>query len=195
MPLNDFIEIKESATLSQSYVNKNIRIAGLVVDAQHRVTKTGRNFGILAIEDYSGKTEIALWSDDYVKFTNYLEKGKNILLQGFFKTGWKKEGEPDRYEFKVLSINLLESAKQNLTKQVDLNLHVGAVSPELVNFMEKNIKNNPGKAGLKINLIEPTENLNITLVSKDKGFTMNDEMANFLLNNPDIEVNVAMNTN
>ncbi len=195
MPLNDFIEIKESATLSQSYVNKNIRIAGLVVDAQHRVTKTGRNFGILAIEDYSGKTEIALWSDDYVKFTNYLEKGKNVLLQGFFKTGWKKEGEPDRYEFKVLSINLLETAKQNLTKQVDLNLHVGAVSPEVVSFMEKNVKNNPGKAGLKINLFEPTENLNITLVSKDRGFTMNDEMASFLLNNPDIEVNVAMNTN
>lgn len=195
MPLNDFIEIKESATLSQSYVNKNIRIAGLVVDAQHRVTKTGRNFGILAIEDYSGKTEIALWSDDYVKFTNYLEKGKNVLLQGFFKTGWKKEGEPDRYEFKVLSINLLETAKQNLTKQVDLNLHVGAVSPEVVSFMEKNVKNNPGKVGLKINLFEPTENLNITLVSKDRGFTMNDEMASFLLNNPDIEVNVAMNTN
>jgi DNA polymerase-3 subunit alpha len=195
MPLNDFIEIKDSATLSQSYLNKNIRIAGLVVDAQHRVTKTGRNFGILAIEDYSGKTEIALWSDDYVKFTNYLEKGKNVLLQGFFKTGWKKEGEPDRYEFKVLSINLLETAKQNLTKQVDLNLHVGAVSSELVSFMEKNIKNNPGKAGLKINLFEPTENLNITLVSKDRGFTMNDEMASFLLSNPDIEVNVAMNTN
>jgi DNA polymerase-3 subunit alpha len=28
-----------------------------------------------AIEDYSGKTEFMLWSEDYVKYTNYLEKG------------------------------------------------------------------------------------------------------------------------
>ncbi len=192
MHLNDFIEIKESTTLAQTYLNKNIRIAGLVVDAQHRVTKTGRNFGILGIEDYSGKTEIALWSDDYVKFTNYLEKGKNVLLNGFFKTGWKKEGEPDKYEFKVQTINLLETAKQNLTKQLDLNLHAGAVSPELVNFMDKNVKNNPGKASLRISLFEPKENLKITLSNTEKGFTMNDEMAAFLLGNPDIEVNVAV---
>ncbi len=193
MPLNDFIEIKESTTLAQSYLNKNIRIAGLVVDAQHRVTKTGRNFGILAIEDYSGKTEIALWSDDYVKFTNYLEKGKNVLLTGFFKTGWKKEGEPDKYEFKVLNIHLLETAKQNLTKQIDLNMHVGSVSAEVVNFIDKNIKGNPGKAGLRINLFEPKENLNITLSNNDRGFSMNDEMSSFLLSNPDIEVTVSLN--
>ena len=189
MPLTDFIEIKASTTLTQSYLNKNIRIAGLVVDAQHRVTKTGRNFGILAIEDYGGKTEIALWSDDYVKFTNYLDKGKNILISGYFKAAWKE----DTYEFKVQQINLLETVKQTLTKQIDLSLKVGAVSNEVVDFIEKNVKSYPGKIGLKINLIEPSENLKITLANAEKGFTMNDEMAFFLMNNPDIEVSVALN--
>ncbi len=192
MGLADFNEIKESSTLSQANVGKQLRIAGLVVDAQHRVTKTGRNFGILAIEDFSGKTELALWSDDYVKFTNYLDKGKNLLINGFFKTGWKKEGEPERYEFKVTTINLLETAKQTLTKNVDLKMDVASLSGEFVNFLEKNIKNNPGKSLLKFNIIEPTENLKISLFNEGKGFTMNEEMADFLLDNPDVEVSVGL---
>jgi DNA polymerase III subunit alpha len=47
MPLADFTEIKDSATLAQANLNKTIKIAGLVIDAQHRTTKTNRAFGIL----------------------------------------------------------------------------------------------------------------------------------------------------
>jgi len=192
MGLSDFNEIKESSTLSQANVGKQLKIAGLVVDAQHRVTKTGRNFGILAIEDYSGKTELAFFSDDYIKFSNYFIKGKSLLVNGFFKTGWKKEGEPERYEFKVTAINLLETAKQTLTKNIDLKMDVGSLSGEFVNFLEKNIKDNPGKSLLKFNIIEPTEHLKISLYNEGKGFTMNEEMAEFLLDNPDVEVSVGL---
>ena len=121
---------------------------------------------------------------------NSLDKGKNILISGYFKAAWKE----DTYEFKVQQINLLETVKQTLTKQIDLSLKVGAVSNEVVDFIEKNVKSYPGKIGLKINLIEPSENLKITLANAEKGFTMNDEMAFFLMNNPDIEVSVALNT-
>lgn len=194
MPLADFNEIKESATLSQTYLAKPLRIAGLVVDAQHRVTKTGRNFGILSVEDYTGKTEIALWSDDYMKFNNYLDKGKNVIINGYFKTGWKKEGEPDKYEFKVQQINLLETIKQTLTKQVDIKIHAGAVSAEMVHFLESNIKEHPGNIPFKISVYEPKENLNITLSNNNRGFSLNESMTQFLLNNPDIEVNVGVVT-
>ncbi len=186
--LADFIEVKDSATLTQSNAGRNFRLAGLVIDAQHRTTKTGRNFGILTIEDLSGKTEIALWSDDYMRFKDYLDKGKSVLVNGHFKSSWK-EGS---YEFKVTSISLLETAKQNLTKSIDINAHPGAISPEFVEFVSKNVLNNPGKSSLRFNLIEPRENLKISMNTGDKGFSMNEEMADFLLNNLDIEVNVGL---
>ncbi|MEP7317664.1 MAG: hypothetical protein ABI921_02955 [Panacibacter sp.] len=55
MQLSEFNEVKESATLITANTNRNFRIAGLVTDAQHRMTKTGREFGSLTIEDFSGK--------------------------------------------------------------------------------------------------------------------------------------------
>jgi DNA polymerase-3 subunit alpha len=55
-PIADFAEVKEAPYLSPKK-NKPFKLAALVPDVQNRVTTTGRNFGILAIEDLSGKTE------------------------------------------------------------------------------------------------------------------------------------------
>ena len=188
MQLSEFNEIKDSATLVAASGNRTFRIAGLVIDAQHRVTKTGRNFGSMTIEDFSGKTELMLWSDDYIKYKDYLDKGKNVLVNGYFKARYNS----DQFEFKVNQCHLLETAKQLLTKQLDINLQPAFITPKFVDFVEKNVRSNPGKSQLRFNIYEPVENLKLSLFSIDKGFTMNEEMGEFLLENPDVEVNVVL---
>ncbi len=183
----DFNEVKEAPQLSPKK-NKPFKLAGLVVDAQHRMTKTGRNFGALGIEDFTGKTELMLWSDDYVKFQNYLEKGKIVLVQGEFKTRYNSE----QYEFKVTSINLLETAKSAFTKQLVLELPAKAVTPKFVDFIDKNVKAHPGKSSLKFNIFDPVNNMKIGLYSREKGFTMNDEIITYLEENKDLEVSVVV---
>ncbi len=187
--LSEFAEIKDSQTLMQAYLGKPMKIAGLVIDAQHRTTKTNRAFGILKIEDFSGNAEIALWSEDYQRYQHYLEKGKSLMVSGFFKANWKGDG----FEFKVTSIYLLETAKTVLTKNVDISMHPAAVDETFVNFIEKNMKSNPGKASFKFNIVEPSESLKVTLLTSEKGFAMNDELAEYLMNNTDIEVSVGLN--
>ncbi|RFM25833.1 DNA polymerase III subunit alpha [Deminuibacter soli] len=189
MTLADFNEIKDTPSNLQTVGSRNFRLAGLVTDAQHRITKTGRNFGILVIEDFTGKTDIMLWSDDYVRFQNYIEKGKNVMVNGFFKQRFNS----DSYEFKVSSINLLETVKQSLTKQLEISAHPVAISKEFVEFIENNVKANPGKASLRFNFYEPRENLKISMYTMERGFQMNDEMALFLMDYPDVDVNVGLN--
>ncbi len=117
MPLSEFNEVNESPAATAANLNKTFRIAGLVTDAQHRMTRTGKNFGSITVEDFTGKTEIMLWSDDYMRFKHYVEPAKNLLITGFFKSRYNSE----QYEFKVSNICLLETAKQTLTKQVEIN--------------------------------------------------------------------------
>jgi DNA polymerase-3 subunit alpha len=188
MQMSDFNEVRESTTLVSANMNKTFRLAGLVIDAQHRVTRTGRNFGSLSIEDFTGKTELMLWSDDYVKFQNYLEKGKNLLVHGIFKQRYNS----DQSEFKVTGICLLETAKQMLTKNLEIRIEPASLTNEFVDFVAKNVKANPGKSSLKFNIYEPTENLEVKMYSLEKGFTMNEELADFLLDNPDVEVSVGL---
>jgi DNA polymerase III subunit alpha len=182
----DFNEIKESVTL-HTYPNKTFRLAGLVIDAQHRVSRQGKNFGSIVLEDYSGKSEFMLWSEDYNRFRNYMEKGTNLYLTGSFKQRYNKS----EFEFKIDKILLLESIKQQLTKQVIVDVEARHLNDKMVHFFESNVRSFPGRTGLKFNITEPKSRLKVGLLTMDSGFEMNDEMAGFLSDNPEFEVHVV----
>ncbi|HVU55436.1 MAG TPA: DNA polymerase III subunit alpha [Puia sp.] len=184
--LGEYNEIKDALGL-QANPGKSYRLAGLVVDAQHRVSKTGKQFGAFTIEDYTGKTEFMLWSEDYARYSNYLEKGKNLFITGAFRLRFNKT----EYEFKIERMMLLESIKPILTKQVIMDVEARFVSEEMVRFMEKNIKKYPGKSLLKFNILEPKSRSKVSMYTMGTGFEMNDEMTAFLAEKPELEVQVV----
>ncbi|MBN9383628.1 MAG: DNA polymerase III subunit alpha [Chitinophagaceae bacterium] len=184
--LGEYNEIKDALGL-QANPGKSYRLAGLVVDAQHRVSKTGKQFGSFTIEDYTGKTEFMLWSEDYARYSNYLEKGKNLFITGAFRLRFNKT----EYEFKIERMMLLESIKPILTKQLIMDIEARYVSEEMVLFMEKNVKKYPGKSLLKFNILEPKSRSKVSMYTMGTGFEMNDEMAAFLVEKPEFEVQVV----
>lgn len=185
-PLADYVDFKDAINTFPNPA-RSFRVAGLVVDGQHRLTKTGKNFGVLTIEDYSGKAEFMLWSEDYVKYNNYLEKGMIVLVEGAFRTRYNS----DQYEFRLSKIHLLDTVKTTLTKQVTVEMQPQAVNEDFINFVEANLKAYPGSAQFKVNISDSRHNYKVGMYTLGKGFTMNDEMAVFLNENPDVEVSVS----
>ncbi len=186
--LSDFNEIKEAVTL-QASPNKVYRLAGLVTDAQHRISRNGKEFGSFILEDYSGKSDFIVFGEDYMKFRNYLERGKNLFLCGSFRKRFNRE----EFEFKIDKIMLLETIKQVLTKQVIIDVEARFVNEGMVHFLEKNVKTHPGRSGLKFQVIEPKNSWKIGMYMMENGFEMNDEMAAFLTSQPELEVQVISN--
>ncbi|MEP7254714.1 MAG: OB-fold nucleic acid binding domain-containing protein, partial [Ferruginibacter sp.] len=184
--LADYNEFKAAVNVHPNPA-KQFRLAGLVIDAQHRLTKAGKNFAVLTIEDYSGKAEFMLWSEDYVKYTNYLEKGLIVMVEG----GFRKRYNGDQYDFKLDKLHLLETVKPNLTKQVIIDVEPQFINEELVNFIDSNVKANPGKTSLKFNIIDSRHKFKVGMYSLERSLTMNDDMAVFLNENKDIEVSVV----
>jgi len=184
--LGEYNEIKEVVHL-QSNPGKTYRLAGLVVEAQHRVSKTGKQFGSFTIEDYTGKSEFMLWSEDYTRYANYLEKGKNLFLSGGFRQRFSKP----EFEFKIEKMMLLESIKPILTRQVIMDVEARFINEDLVLFIERNIKKYPGKTALKFNILESKTQSRISLYTMGTGFEMNDEMSAFLERTPELEVQVV----
>lgn len=187
-PISEFLEVVESTTLQAS--GKQYRLAGLVLDGQHRQTRTGRSFGSLSVEDYSGKTEIMLWGDDYMRFKDYLEKGKIIFVVGSFKNRYNS----DKYEFKIERINLLESIKQGMTKQVTLFVEPRHVTEDMIRFLEGNLATyKGGSTSLRINLMDVKNQRLTSLYSLGSGLNMNDELAVWIQGKPEIEVKIDTN--
>lgn len=187
-PLIDFTEFKDSLKL-QPNPSRQFRIVGLVTDAQHRVAKSGNKYGNFIIEDYSGKTEFPLFSEDYMRLTPILQQGSTVLITGYFKPRYNK----DEFEFKVISVSLAETMKRNMTKQITIDANPKDLSKEMVSFIEKNVKSFPGSATLRFNLTEPKNRMKISLVTSGSGFELNEEMIQFLETKPELEVQVQTN--
>ncbi len=168
--------------------NRMFRIIGLIADAQHKIARSGNKYGNFIIEDYSGKTEILLFSEDYLKFSPFLQQGSTVLITGYFKQRFNKE----EAEFKMVSVTLAETMKKNLTKQVSIEVTPQNISKEMISFMEKNLKYNLGSASLRFVLSEPKNNLKVQLMAA-KGFEMNEEMIRYLETRPELDVQVLTN--
>ncbi len=185
-PIVDFNEFKEIIS-KQPNPNRQFRLLGLVTDAQHKISRQGNKYGNFVIEDYSGKTDIVLWSDDYARFFPFLQQGSTVFLTGFFRQRFNRP----EFEFKVTSVSMAETLKRNLTKQLHIEIHPKHVTNDVVNFIQTNVRNHPGTATLKFTLNEPKNNLKISLLTLDGGFEMNDEMTEFLETKPEFGVQVT----
>jgi DNA polymerase-3 subunit alpha len=188
IPIADFNEFRENIRVNPN-PNRGLRLIGLVADAQHKISKNGNKYGNFIIEDYSGKTELMLFSEDYMKFTPFLQQGNTVFITGYFRQRYNRE----EFEFKVMNVSMVETLKKNLTKQVTIEINPQYLDEAMIKFLEKNLKDYPGRTTLRITLIEPKQSRKLSLVTLDNGFEMNDELIAFLDSKPELEVQVITN--
>ena len=139
------------------------------------------------LEDYTGKTELVLFGDDFVRYGPYLEQGQAVLLTGSYK---QKPYRPE-YEFKLSGIALAENVKRQMTKQLQLGLDARHVQKEIVDFLIDNVQKNPGKSALRIIVSEPKNGWKASMVTMENGFEMNYDLIQFLADKPEIDVQIT----
>ncbi len=183
--VQDFNEVKESQILAGA--GKSYKLICLVSVCNHRLSRQGNKFGSFILEDYSGKTEIVLFGDDYVRYSPYMQQGQAIFINGSFKQRFNNS----EFEFKISTIALAENVKKQLTKSLQLEVDVRNIMEETILFLENNFKKNPGKSSLRFIVSEPKTSLKANLVTMDSGIEINDDLIHFLEDKPEIEVQVT----
>jgi len=181
--LSDFNEIRLAP---KPFSSRQFRLAGLVTDVQHRLTKKGKNFGILQIEDFTGKTDMALFGEDYVRYQHYLDKGIILLIEGQFRERYNT----DQYEFRISKMHLLDTIKKTMTQKLSIGVGAQLIDDNFIAFMSENVSNNPGNTTLNFKIMDEENNIMINLYSLNNKFTMNDSMAAYLEDRPYLEVSV-----
>ena len=98
-------------------LDKELTMAGLVVDFQIRMGKKGNQFGILKIEDYTGSFEFMLFGNKFVDYQKFGVLGLAIVVRGAYERGYG-----DSVRFNVHTIDLLENMKGKMVKNLVIAL-------------------------------------------------------------------------
>jgi DNA polymerase-3 subunit alpha len=192
-PLDNFkVELKHfcNATLAEfrdlpSLKGHDLTVAGIVTTVKHAITKNGKPYGQMTLEDYSDTHTISFFAKDYENFRKYIYEGYSLLIKGSVQeNNWKNA--PD-LEFKVKNIYLLSNARDELIKNIQLRIPLDELSEKLLERVKYFIAGNKGSINLKVLLVDPSENISVDMFSRSKHISLSDDFIEFLMQNPGIE--------
>ena len=138
-------------------------------------------------EGYDDNHTFYLFSDDYIKFKEYMVNGWFLYIKGVITT---KQWGDKRAEFKINNIQLLSEIREKLSKTVQVNLKPGNVSNLIINQIEEILAQHPGRCSFNVSLVEESENISVDLLSRKFMVNPNDELLKSLEDIPEIQYKV-----
>ncbi|HEY5691645.1 MAG TPA: OB-fold nucleic acid binding domain-containing protein, partial [Cyclobacteriaceae bacterium] len=167
---------------------RETKVGGIVASVEHRLTKTGKPFGKLILEDYSGRFEFMMWSEDYLKYKSFLMPGLFLFVEGnIVRKTWGDQS----LEFKIRSIDLLNELGLKRTKGLQLTVDTEAINAELINQIEKLCSEFSGECPLFLKLRDDKESINLELLSRKYRVKPVNEMVKKIKKIPDLKVEVV----
>ncbi|MCJ8165123.1 DNA polymerase III subunit alpha [Pontibacter sp. E15-1] len=167
-PLDQFkLEIDSYCTCSldriTDYKSRDVNVAGMVSEVVIRTAKNGNPFALFSIEDYDSTMQMALFGEDYVKFSPYLKTGLYLFIRGKVQLRYKTE---DQWELKPTNIQLLGDVMDKMAQGVQLNINMQHFTPNLAEALETAITESAGQKRLEITLHVPEEKLVLPMYSR-----------------------------
>jgi DNA polymerase-3 subunit alpha len=161
---------------------RQVVIAGIVVASRTGVSKTGRSWGSIIIEDYSGAHSFMLFGKDYENLIQYFNTTKIfVLVHCTMQKQWrgKDDKRPDDWEARIKSIQLLNTAKDNI-KAITVSLPVMELTSSFVQELAKHAEECRGNAELRIKLIDQQNNISVDVFSRKHRIALAPDMISFL---------------
>lgn len=145
---------------------RHITMGGLVTGLQERFSKKGTPWGILSIEDFSGKAEIRLFGKSYLEYKHFGIPGTSVFIDADFQAG---RFNPEQTDFNIRNISLLSEMQGKVIKGVRLRLAPSDFNSEL----DETLKTHMCRTGeasqggeLLLDIYDPATRYKITMRSK-----------------------------
>ncbi len=142
---------------------KEYTIGGLVVEAKSLTSRTGSQFGIIKIEDYTGSAEIRLFGQNYINYNKYGIKGNAIIVTYTYKKGKYN----DKVYMTISGIQSLEEVQGTAISGITLDVAEKDLEGQaFMTLLDENIVNDGECAKpFSINLMNEKHSLPFTMIS------------------------------
>lgn len=199
-PLDDFkteIEAFCNASVScanelENYVNRELSMAGVITDVQHRVSKNGKGWAAFTMEDYTDSFEFRIFGEEYLKFRHFLMINSFAYVKIFVRDGWinrdtGKKGDP-RMQFN--SFMLLQEVMEAYAKKLTIKLNIANLKEERIRYLKDTLVSHSGSHTLNFIVYEMEEEIKVNLSPRKQKVQISSELLHQLQEN---EVHYKLN--
>ena len=177
------VELNDRETLQ----GREILLGGIVTGFREGMTKTGKPFGILKLEDFSGSGEIALFGQDYIDYGRYGKIGMYLLVAARVEPGrW----DPKKLDFKIGSIRLLQDEKDKLIEKISIMIPIHGLDDPTIGELSALIKKHPGNSLLYFKVVDAEHNITLNLFAPKTKIQVTRDLVDYLAGNENIDFKI-----
>lgn len=161
-----------------------VALAGLVTSVETKISRNGKPFAKVNVEDFSGIYEFAFFGKDYENFMNYLHEHTAIYIEGeicekyFLKPEEIAAGKKAPYSFKAKKISLLGNVAEDRLTGFAIEMLANDITPELRHRLVHLVKESKGNIPLSMIVFDPITNYIVEFISRKYHITVS---ADFIL--------------
>ncbi len=160
---------------------KDIKIAGMVTKVENRLTKAGKPWGNITIEDFSDSFKIAFFSKQYLEYKQFFEQGYKLFIIGKAESRYNN---PNEFEFRVKKINMLTDMS---IKSIAIKIPIEKLTDQFVEDFSVMTEENKGETNLKFLIYEPESKIWVQMESRSSKIEVNEKVLDYLKNEDSLE--------
>jgi DNA polymerase-3 subunit alpha len=153
--------------------NREVSIAGILTEVNHRISKNGKPFASFTVEDYTGGIQMVLFGEDYMKMKDYLAQEAFVFIRAKVQNRFNA---PDQYEVRPHAMQYLSDVSDKMAKSFTLKFPLSVLSENLIDRLSDVLTASPGNCLVKIQVSDPVDNLAVDLPSRKLRIRLNRQL-------------------
>ncbi|MDO4461564.1 MAG: DNA polymerase III subunit alpha [Bacteroidia bacterium] len=122
-PIGEFTDDKLATMVGKQFIT-----AGIVLNAETRISQKGNPWTLVTIEDDNGKSDLRFFGNDHVSYANYFTKDAYVCVMGAVELG--KYDQKPRIRYTNVCY-LSELANKNPLSKATITIDIKNITPEL----------------------------------------------------------------
>ncbi|MCR5394508.1 MAG: DNA polymerase III subunit alpha [Bacteroidales bacterium] len=181
--------------------SREIICGGLVTGWREGVSQKGNTYGILTVEDYSGKHEFPLFGESYPAFRGYGKEGMFILIHAKYVPG-KYLRTPPRtifdLNFEILKIEQLDLVADKLIEDFTVRVDSLKITDQIVHMLQSellakpdnSIAQKPASTLLYFEVCDAIKNYNVRLFCREHKVRVSNELVEYVRSLDGVECSI-----
>ena len=177
------VDIKD---LSQFSLGMGLKVGGMVTAHREGVTRNGKPFGMITLEDYQGAHEFPLFGKDYEEYGKYRIKDLALYVHGIVQikgSDWKNFAPdpslPPELEFKIMNIAPLKEIRKQI-RRIKISLSLQRLDNDVVEELAAMILRNKGDVNVYVEVKDFFTMEKVSLFARSHRLKINSEVFQYL---------------
>ena len=192
-PLDDFkIEMQSFCNGDVSvfkspreFLQKEVSIAGVVSEVEHKVSRQGKGWAFFTVEDYVDSYTFRIFGEEYLRFKHFLNLNNFLHIKTKIVQGWKNKetglnGEP---RIQYLNFGLLQDVINTMAKKLCIQLDIKEIEDEKIELINSLLKNHSGNNNLSFQVFDNEEKIMVDMDSQKQKINISSDLLSKLDDN------------